>query len=70
MQENRISLKILGNIESMELGRMAHSVSRLTYAPEVPGSIPGPATEFRFPIRCLKKGSCQLLAKVCARIKG
>ena len=36
-------------------------------------SIPGMATYFRFSFRFFKKGSCQLLAKVCARstdIKG
>ena len=31
------------------------------------GSIPGLATYFRFSFRFFKKGSCQLLAKVCAR---
>ena len=30
------------------------------------GSIPGLATYFRFSFRFFKKGSCQLLAKVCA----
>ena len=30
-------------------GRVAHSVERLTHEPEVAGSIPGPATYFRFP---------------------
>ena len=29
-------------------GRVAQSVARLTEEPEVPGSIPGPATYFRF----------------------
>ena len=29
-------------------GRVAQSVARLTQEPEVPGSIPGPATYFRF----------------------
>ena len=28
------------------------------------------ATYFRFSFRCFKKGSCQLLAKVCARSTG
>ena len=30
-------------------GRVAQSVASLTYEPEVPGSIPGPATHLRFP---------------------
>ena len=34
------------------------------------GSIPGLATYFRFSFRFFKKGSCQLLAKVCARRTG
>ena len=34
------------------------------------GSIPGLATYFRFSSRFFKKGSCQLLAKVCARSTG
>ena len=34
------------------------------------GSIPGLATYFRFSFRFFKKGSCQLLAKVCARSSG
>ena len=29
-------------------GHVAQSVARLTHEPEVPGSIPGPATYFRF----------------------
>ena len=33
-------------------------------------SIPGLATYFRFSFRFFKKGSCQLLAKVCARSTG
>ena len=43
--------------------RVAQSVVRLTLQAEVTGSIPGPATYFRFSFH----GSCQLLAKVCAR---
>ena len=34
------------------------------------GSIPGLATYFCFSFRFFKKGSCQLLAKVCARSTG
>ena len=34
------------------------------------GSIPDLATYFRFSCRFFKKGSCQLLAKVCARSTG
>ena len=32
-------------------GRVAQSVARLTHKPEVPGSIVGPATYFRFSFR-------------------
>ena len=46
------------------------SVAHLTQEPEVPGSIPGPATYYRFSFRLVKKDSCQLLAKVCARSTG
>ena len=51
-------------------GRVAQSVGRLTRKPGVLGSIPGLATYFRFSFRFFKKGSCQLLAKVCARSTG
>ena len=49
-----------------EAGRVAQSVGHLTPKSGVLGSIPGLATYFRFPFRFFKKGSCQLLAKVCA----
>ena len=49
-------------------GRVAQSVGHLTRKSGVLGSIPGLATYFRFSFRFFKKGSCQLLAKVCARI--
>ena len=42
------------------------SVGHLTRKSGVLGSIPGLATYFRFSFRFFKKGSCQLLAKVCA----
>ena len=48
-------------------GRVAQSVGHLTRNSGALGSIPGLATYFRFPFRFFKKGSCQLLAKVCAR---
>ena len=51
-------------------GRVAPSVGHLTHKSGVLGSIPGLATYFRFFFRFLKKGSCQLLAKVCARSTG
>ena len=47
-------------------GCVAQSVGHLTRKSGVPGSIPGLATYFRFYFRFFKKGSCQLLAKVCA----
>ena len=42
------------------------SMCILTRKSGVLGSIPGLATYFRFSFRFFKKGSCQLLAKVCA----
>ena len=51
-------------------GRVAQSVGHLTPKSGVLGSIPGLATYFRFSFRFFKKGSCQLLAKVCARSTG
>ena len=47
--------------------REAQSVGHLTRKSEVLGSIPGLATFYRFSFRFFKQGSCQLLAKVCAR---
>ena len=49
---------------------MAQLVGHLTRKSGVLGSIPGLATYFRFSLRFFKKGSCQLLAKVCARSTG
>ena len=51
-------------------GRVAQSVGHLTRKSGVLGSIPGRATYFRFSFRFFKKGSCQLMAKVCARSTG
>ena len=50
--------------------RVAQSVGHLTRKSGVLGSIPGLATYFRFSFRFFKKGSCRLLAKVCARTTG
>ena len=55
---------------SFKPGRVAQSVGHLTRKSGVLGSIPGLATYFRFSFRFFKKGSCQLLAKVCARSTG
>ena len=55
---------------SSQPGRVAQSVGHLTRKSGVLGSIPGLATYFRFSFRFFKKGSCQLLAKVCARSTG
>ena len=51
-------------------GRVAQSVEHLTRNSEVLGSILGLATYFPFSFRFFKKGSCQLLVKVCARSTG
>ena len=65
------SLSILSlPILSLLPGRVAQSVGHLTRKSGVLGSIPGRATYFRFSFRFFKKGSCQLLAKVCARSTG
>ena len=45
-------------------------LTHLTHKSGVLGSIPGLATYFHFSFRFFKKGSCQLLAKVCARSTG
>ena len=51
-------------------GRVAQSVGHLTRKSGVLGSIPSLATYFRFSFRFFKKGSCQLLVKVCAQSTG
>ena len=51
-------------------GRVAQSVGQLHRKSGILGSIPGLATYFRFSFSFFKKGSCQLLAKVCARSTG
>ena len=58
---------IQNSIMKLKPGRVAQSVGHLTRKSGVLGSIPGLATYFRFSFRFFKKGSCQLLAKVCAR---
>ena len=66
----RIRAKVLLHVWSYEPGRVAQSVGHLTRKSGVLGSIPGLATYFRFSFRFFKKGSCQLLAKVCALSTG
>ena len=63
-------VELKASITSNWPGRVAQSVGHLTRKSGVPGSIPGLATYFRFSFRFFKKGSCQLLAKVCARSTG
>ena len=57
-------------ILSLLPGRVAQSVGHLTRKSGVLGSMPGLATYFRFSFRFFKKGSCQLLGKVCAKSTG
>ena len=57
-------------VTSEQPGRLAQSVGHLTRKSGDLGSIPSLATYFRFSFRFFKKGSCQLLAKVCARSTG
>ena len=52
------------------LGPRSAIVGNLTRKSGILGSIPGLATYFRFSFHFFKKGSCQLLAKVCARSTG
>ena len=52
---------------TLELVRVAQSVEHPTRKSEVLGSIPGLATYFCFSFCWFKKGSCRLLAKVCAQ---
>ena len=49
---------------------LSFRVGHLTRKSGVLGSIPSLATYFRFSFHFFKKGSCQLLAKVCARSTG
>ena len=58
---------ICSSVLSREPGSVAQLVGHLTGKSEVLGSIPSLATYFCFSFRFFKKGSCQLLAKVCAR---
>ena len=58
------------SVSQSQPGRGAQSVGHLTRKSGVLGSIPSLATYFRFSFRFFKKGSCQLLAKVCARSTG
>ena len=59
----------LGHMTNLE-GRVPQIVGHLTRKSGFLGSIPGLATYFRFSFRFFKKGSCQLLAKECARSTG
>ena len=65
-----VALDVLGFSVGFHPGREAQSVWHLTRRSGVLGSIPGLATYFRFSFRFFKKGSCQILAKVCARSTG
>ena len=69
--ENKVSyLDFEGSAHIFLPGRVAQSVGHRTRKSGVLGSIPSLATYFRFSFRFFKKGSCQLLAKVCARSTG
>ena len=71
---NSPNFQIISNASAMSKlvppGRVAQLVGHLTRKSGVLGSIPGLATYFRFSFRFFKKGSCQLLAKVCAQSTG
>ena len=66
----KLTLNSFMSFDRNEPGRIAQLVGHLTHKSGVLGSIPGLATYFRFSFRFFKKGSCQLLAKVCARSTG
>ena len=66
----RVKLTSLRGSEQLGPGRVAQSVGHLTRKSGVLGLIPGLATYFRFSFPFFKKGSCQLLARVCARSTG
>ena len=57
-------------LRNKKAGLCSAVVGHLTCKSEVLGWIPGLATYFHFSFRCFKRGSCQLLAKVCARSTG
>ena len=65
-----IGLKPRYFVHAVLAGPRSAIVGHLTRKSGVLGSIPGLATYFRFSFRFFKKGSCQLLAKVCARSTG
>ena len=46
-----VARTLMARLPRLLPGRVAQSVARLTKEPEVPGSIPGPATYFRFSFR-------------------
>ena len=50
----------------IDLTGYTNGIGHLTRKSGVLGSKPGLATYFRFSFRFFKKGSCQLLAKLCA----
>ena len=71
--QKHFSLKLFNSVLKVNQktpGRVAQSIGHLTRKSGVLGSIPGLATYFRFSFRFFKKGSCQLLAKVCAQSTG
>ena len=70
MQISQFAIIIISFSDACRLGRIAQSVGHLTSKSGILGSIPGLATYFRFSFRFFKKGSCQILAKVCARSTG
>ena len=70
MNDLQDSVLYISNTVPQKPGRVAQSVGHPTHKSGVLGSIPGLATYFRFSFRFFKKGSCQLLAKVCARSTG
>ena len=65
--EHRYNFSGVVDIVHSKPGHIVQSVGHLTHKSGVLGLIPGLATYFRFSFLFFKKGSCQLLAKVCAR---
>ena len=65
-----LELATFNNLPLVPPGRVAQSVGHRTRKSGVLGSIPGLATYSRFSFRFFTRGSCQILAKVCARSTG
>ena len=69
-REIKVKGQKMGIVTLEQLFQIMAPNQRFSQGLRVLGSIPGLATYFRFSFRFFKKGSCQLLAKVCVRSTG